>query len=167
MVLLYSWINSLLTKLHEVACMYENTSCLITCIPYSSNLLPTHSDGSAGLLLWVWYLLTKIYCFMACLRIPRLNQYVYVLKNFSSAPERAECNFKNSIVIFLLIGIFRSSYDIAIRSWPRDRSDDKLTLVQVMLLTWCRQATSHSLPEPMLTQIYVAILGHNELKKID
>ena len=39
-------------------------------------------------------------------------------------------------------------------------------------MAWCRQATSTNLtPEPMLTQIYIAIiytiavLGHNELNK--
>ena len=41
---------------------------------------------------------------------------------------------------------------------PQHTFDEKSTLVQVM--TWCRQATCPSLPEPMLIQIYVAIMRH-------
>ena len=160
MVWLYSWINSLLTKLHGVACMYENTSCLITCIPYSSNLLPDTQWWICRITAVGLIPFDEDILFHGVTENTAAESIRVCTNIYSSALERAESNFKNSIVSFLLIGIFRSSSDIAIRSWPRDRSDDKLTLVQVMLLTWCRQATSHSLPQPMLTQIYVAILCH-------
>ena len=64
----------------------------------------------------------------------------------SLAPGRSECDFPT--VIFnrvLLIGIFRSSYDNALRWMPQDLTDDQATLVQVM--AWCRQATSHYLSQ--------------------
>ena len=54
----------------------------------------------------------------------------------------------NSTAIFnliLLIGIFTSSKDNALRWMPRDLADDKSTLFQVM--AWCRQATSHYLSQ--------------------
>ena len=41
---------------------------------------------------------------------------------------------------------------------PQHTFDEKSTMVQVM--TWCRHATCPSLPEPMLIQIYVAIMRH-------
>ena len=60
-----------------------------------------------------------------------------------------------SILFYWLV----SSDENDFRWMPRDLTDDKSTLVQVM--AWCRQATSHYLkPEPMLTQIYVAIWRH-------
>ena len=62
----------------------------------------------------------------------------------SLAPERFGCDFKNLIFnLILLIGILRSLYDDALRWMPRNITDDKSTLVQVM--AWCRQATSHYL----------------------
>ena len=64
----------------------------------------------------------------------------------SLAHGRSECHSKN--VIFnpvLLIGIFRSSHDNALRWMPQDLTDDKSILVQVM--AWCRQATSHYLSQ--------------------
>ena len=62
----------------------------------------------------------------------------------SLAPGRPRCDFKTAIFnLILLIGIFASSKDNALRWMPRDLTDDKSTLHQVMV--WCRQATSHYL----------------------
>ena len=64
----------------------------------------------------------------------------------SLAPGRSGFNFKSAIFnLVLLIGIFRSSYDNALRWMSRDLSEDESTLVQVM--AWCRQATSHYLSQ--------------------
>ena len=66
------------------------------------------------------------------------------------APGRSECDSKNGIFnLVLLIGIFRSSHDNALRWMPQDFTDDKSTLVQVM--AWCRQATSHYLSQCWLS----------------
>ena len=66
---------------------------------------------------------------------------------FSSlAPVGPRCHFKTAIFnLVLLIGIFTSSNDNALRWMPWDLTDDKSTLVQVM--AWCRQATSHYLSQ--------------------
>ena len=65
-----------------------------------------------------------------------------LVKLHSLAPGRPRCHFKTAILnLVLLIGIFTSSKDNALRWMPRDLTDDKSTLVQVM--AWCRQATSH------------------------
>ena len=64
----------------------------------------------------------------------------------SLAPERPGCHFKTVIFnLVLLIGIFTSSNDNALRWMPWHLTDDKSTLVQVM--AWCRQATSHYLSQ--------------------
>ena len=64
----------------------------------------------------------------------------------SPAPGRSECDFKNLIFnLVLLIVIFRCSHDNALRWMPQDLTDDKSTLVQVMV--WCCQATSHYLSQ--------------------
>ena len=64
----------------------------------------------------------------------------------SLAPGRPGCHFKTAISnLVLLIGIFTSSKDNAVRWMPRDLTDDKSTLVQVM--AWCRQATGHYLSQ--------------------
>ena len=42
---------------------------------------------------------------------------------------------------FILIDIFKSSYDNVLRWMPQNLTDDKSTLAQVM--AWCHQATSH------------------------
>ena len=64
----------------------------------------------------------------------------------SLAPGRFECDSKNGIFsLVLLIGIFISSHDNALRWMPQDLTDDKSTLVQVM--AWCCQATSHYLSQ--------------------
>ena len=52
------------------------------------------------------------------------------------------CHFKTAMFnLVLLIGIFTSSNDNALRWMPWDLAGDTSTLVQVM--AWCRQATSH------------------------
>ena len=47
--------------------------------------------------------------------------------------------------LVLLIGIFRSSFDNALRWMSWDLTEDKSTLVQVM--AWCRQATTYYLSQ--------------------
>ena len=47
------------------------------------------------------------------------------------------------------------SCEPALRWVSLDLTDDKSTLVQIM--AWCRQSGNKPLPEPMLTQIFVAI----------
>ena len=71
----------------------------------------------------------------------------------SLAPGRS-LEFDSQNVIFnlvLLIGIFRSPRDNALRWMPHGLTNDQSTLVQVM--AWCRQATSHYLnqcwPRPL------------------
>ena len=64
----------------------------------------------------------------------------------SLTPGRPGCHFKTAIFnLVLLIGIFTSSKDDALRWMPRNLTDDKSTLVQV--IAWCRQATSHYLSQ--------------------
>ena len=70
----------------------------------------------------------------------------------SLAPVRSECDSKN--VTFnpvLLIGIFRSTHDNALRWMPQDLTDDKSALVQVM--AWWRQTTSHYLSQWWLNSL--------------
>ena len=68
------------------------------------------------------------------------------LGRFGLAPWRPRCHFVTAIFnLVLLIGIFTSSKDNALRWMPRDLIDDKSTLVQVMAL--CRPATSHYLSQ--------------------
>ena len=70
----------------------------------------------------------------------------------SLAPGRSECDSKNVIFnLVLLIGIFRCSHHNALRWMPRDLTDHKSTLVQVM--DWCRQATSHYLSQCWLSSL--------------
>ena len=62
------------------------------------------------------------------------------------APGRPGCHFKTEIFnLVLLIGIFTSSMDNALRWMPWDVTEGKSTLIQVM--AWCRQATSHYLSQ--------------------
>ena len=64
----------------------------------------------------------------------------------SLAPGRPGYHFKTAIFnLVLLVGIFTSVKDNAMQWMPRDLTDDKSTLVQVM--AWCRQATSHYLSQ--------------------
>ena len=68
--------------------------------------------------------------------------YLYLSLFNLLAPGRPRCHFKTAIFnLVLLIVIFTSSKDNALRWMPRDLNDDKSTLVQVM--AWCRQAPSH------------------------
>ena len=54
----------------------------------------------------------------------------------SLAPGRSECDSKNVIFnLVLLIGIFRSAHDNALRLMSQDLTGDRSTLVQVM--AWC------------------------------
>ena len=70
----------------------------------------------------------------------------------SLAPVRSGCDSKNGIFNpVLLIGIFRSSHDNALRWMPHDLIDDKSTLVQVM--AWCHQTTSHYLSQCWLRSL--------------
>ena len=70
----------------------------------------------------------------------------------SLAPRRSEYDSKNVIFnLDLLTGIYRSSYDNALRWMSLDLTDDKSTLVQVM--AWCRQATSHYLDQCWLSSL--------------
>ena len=70
----------------------------------------------------------------------------------SLAPGRSEFDSENVIFnLVLLIGIFRSYHDNALRWMSQDLTDDKSTLVQVM--AWCRQATSHYLSQCWLSSL--------------
>ena len=63
-----------------------------------------------------------------------------------------EYDSKNVIFnLVLLIGIFRSSHNNALRWMSRDLTDDKSRLVQAM--AWCRQATSHYLSQCWLSSL--------------
>ena len=62
--------------------------------------------------------------------------------SISMVPGISGYDFGNAIFNFaLLIGIFESPYNYALRWMPPDLTDDKPTLVLVM--AWCHQATSH------------------------
>ena len=79
---------------------------------------------------------------------PSLHEFITLssLSFNSLAPGRPGCHFKTAIFnLVLLIGIFTLSKDNTLRWMPRDLTDDKSTLVQVM--AWCRQATSHYLSQ--------------------
>ena len=72
----------------------------------------------------------------------------YTERIHSLAPGRPGCHFKTAIFNLVLLtgnGIFTLSKDNALRWMPRDLTDDKSTLVQVM--AWRHQATSHYLSQ--------------------
>ena len=70
----------------------------------------------------------------------------------SLGPGRSECASKNLIFnLVLLLSIFRSSHDNALRWMPQDLTDDQSTSVQVM--AWCRQAASHYLNQCRLRSL--------------
>ena len=70
----------------------------------------------------------------------------------SLAPGRSGFNFKSAIFnLVLLIGIFTSSKDNALRWMPRDLTNDKSTLVQA--IAWYHQATSHHLSQCWLSSM--------------
>ena len=88
---------------------------------------------------YLWYQVTDRY------EKNQVCQHFHV-SLYSLAPGRPRCHFKTAIFnLVLLIGIFTSSKDNALRWMPRDLTDDKSTLVQVM--AWCHQATSHYLSQ--------------------
>ena len=70
----------------------------------------------------------------------------------SLVPGRSKYDSKNVIFnLVLLIGIFRSSHDNALRWMPWNLTNDKSRLIQVM--AWCRQATSHYLSQCWLSSL--------------
>ena len=80
------------------------------------------------------------------------NQSPCLYQLSDTGPWRSGCDSKNGIFnLVLLIGIFRSSHDNALRWMPKDLTDDTSTLVQVM--AWCRQATSHYLSQCWLSSL--------------
>ena len=130
---------------------YENVSKWVTCVfPQSSSWLPLVNNQElftrfslAGMqethYLW-WTQANKSYESMMNNDKNKTQQSTIN----SLAPGRSAYDSKNGIYnLVLLIGIFRSSHDNALRWMQQDLTDDKSTLVQVM--AWCRQATSHYL----------------------
>ena len=104
------------------------------------------------------YLESWLYKYSYYMVDPPENQNKFISELYhwcfnSLAPGRSECDSKNVIfnLVFLLIGIFRSSQDTALRWMPQDLTDDKSTLVQVM--AWCCQATSHYLSQCWLSSL--------------
>ena len=82
----------------------------------------------------------------------RVRAVIFMININSLAPGRSEYDSKSVVFnLVLLIGVFRSSYDNALRCMPRDLTDDKSTLVQVM--AWCRQATSHFVSQFWLSSL--------------
>ena len=72
--------------------------------------------------------------------------YCNPLQFNSLAAGRFQFNFRYVIFKLTLVnGGWGTSYEIALRWMPKDLTDDKSTLVQVM--AWCRQATSHYLSQ--------------------
>ena len=105
---------------------------------------PTTSEWSTILLPTKVRLILEVLRYVTCL--PR-SQCIDSL-----APGRPGCHFKTAIFnLVLLIAIFTSSKDNALRLMPRDLTDDKSTLVQVM--AWCHQATSHYLSQCWLSSM--------------
>ena len=77
-----------------------------------------------------------------------LHRYTNILSHVvnSLAPGISECDSKNvTFNLVLLIGIFRSSHDNALWLMIENLTDDKSTLVQVMV--WFRQAINHYLSQ--------------------
>ena len=84
-----------------------------------------------------------------------------IINGNSVAQGRYGFYFKSAIFIpVLLIDVFRSSNDNALRWIPRDLIDDKSTLFQVVV--WCRQATSHYLSQYPVLHHHMASLGPEE-----
>ena len=72
--------------------------------------------------------------------------YFFISLINSLAPGKPRCHFETAIFnLVLLIGIFTPSKDDALRWMPRDLTDDKSTLIQIM--AWCRYTTSHYLSQ--------------------
>ena len=107
----------------------------------------TFSNAYSWLKIIVFWL--KFYWMLFCIVQSIMSLYWFVN---SLAPGRSECDSKNGIFnLDLLIGIFRSSHDNALRWMPPDLTYDKSTLVQVM--AWCRQAKSHYLSQCWLSPL--------------
>ena len=78
----------------------------------------------------------------------------------SLAPGRSECEFKNGIFnLVLLIGIFRSSHDNALRWMPQDLTGD----VNIGSGNGLVPSGNKPLPEPSVPCRLMASLGHYEL----
>ena len=128
---------------------YSNTPCFIS----SLRLKMTNSNWRTTLCKSKWRLYGLVFrhCHPAQLGRSIASVYRYVGGGSASAEHinslatgRPRCLFKTAIFnLVLLIGIFTLSNDNALRWMPRDLTDDKSTLVQVM--AWCIQATSHYL----------------------
>ena len=91
--------------------------------------------------------LSNIDTFFIYISLKMTNEILQNIPTLNSlAPGRPRCHFKTAIFnLVLLIGISTSSKDNALRWMPRDLTDDKSTLDQVM--AWRRQATSHYLSQ--------------------
>ena len=85
----------------------------------------------------------------------RLTTHIWVTRpqwGNSLAPGRSEYDSKNVIFnLVLLIDIFRSSHNHALRWMPQELPDDNSILVRVM--AWCREATSHYLSQCWLNSL--------------
>ena len=81
---------------------------------------------------------------------------VWVIMRRGGYPQNA-----GVLVVLVLIGIFRSSHDNALRWMPQDLTDDKSTLAQVM--AWCLQQTITWANFDSVPCRFMALLGHNEL----
>ena len=101
-------------------------------------------------------------CHLWLLDSASINCTIRVALN-SLAPGRPRCHVRTAIFnLVLLIGIFTSSKDNALRWMPRDFIDDKSTLVQVM--AWCRRQQSITRANFDLVPCrYMASPGNNEL----
>ena len=91
---------------------------------------------------------------------PMMNsgRFAWIWMFNSLAPGRPGCHYKTAIFnLVLLIGIFTSSKDNALRWMPWHLTDDKSTLVQVM--AWCSQTTSHYLSQCWPTGISMSPYG--------
>ena len=84
----------------------------------------------------------------------------------SLAPGRSECDSKNVVFnLVLLIGMHISSLNNALWWMPQDLTDDKSTLVQVMLGSVRQQAITWASVDPDFC-CHIASLGHNELMSL-
>ena len=103
-------------------------------------------------LISLWGMISRLNTPLLPANIWLLIAYTYskALYLNSLAPGRSECDSKNVIFnLVLLISIFRSCHDNALQWMPKNLTDDKSTLIQVM--AWCRQATSHYLSQCWLS----------------
>ena len=97
--------------------------------------LQTHLFGYVGDVCWCKLILMDIkrwmVCWVICTTMAQVGKGNTCWQINSLAPGRPGCHFKTTIFnLNLLIGIFTSSKDNALRWMPRDLTDDKSTLVQ-------------------------------------